>query len=94
MGALLRVQVFPRADHLELRRQDVHGFTARPFESDDPEAAAAEFPLMADLRRPLVEAGRPKPASQSVVLNVNKVASYPSAGGSALGHQPTFALAG
>ena len=37
----------PRADHIELRRQDIHGFTARPLESDDPEAAAAEYPLMA-----------------------------------------------
>ena len=31
-----------------LHRQDVHGFTARPPKSDDPEAAAAEYPLMAE----------------------------------------------
>ena len=43
--------VLPRVDHIELRRQDVHGFTARPLELDDPDAAAAEYPLMADHRQ-------------------------------------------
>ena len=32
-----------------LHRQDVHGFTARPLELDDPEAAAAEYPLLAEM---------------------------------------------
>jgi hypothetical protein len=49
---------------------------------------------MADLRRPVVGTGRPKPAIQGVDLNVNKVASNSSAGGPALGHQLTFYLAG
>jgi len=34
-----------------LHRQDAHGFTA-PLKSDDPEAAAVEYPLMADHCQP------------------------------------------
>ena len=30
-----------------LDQQAVHGLTTRPLESDDPEAATAEYPLMA-----------------------------------------------
>ena len=42
---------------------------------------------MADLRRPILETARSKPARQDLVLNVSKVASNSSAGAPGIGHQ-------